>query len=128
MAYEAYINRAYYSETYQGADIDTYVFERLVLRASDEVDKLTFNAVRRAGLSTFDEDTQDAVKLATCAIAEALAQVEAATDGTGLMAKNESVGSYSYSTDGESLDKLLAKARSKAVAYLLFTGLLYSGV
>jgi len=128
MVYEVYIDRVYYAETYQGIDINRDIFDRLALRASDELDKITFQSVRRSGLSSFDEDTQSAVRLATCAIAEALAQVEAATDGTGLMSARESVGSYSYSADGRSLDKLLAEARSKAIAYLFFTGLLYSGV
>lgn len=66
--------------------------------------------------------------MATCALAEALAQIEAATDGTGMMTASENIGPYSYSVDGESLEKLLAEAKSKAMAYLLFTGLLYSGV
>lgn len=128
MAYEAYIDRVFYAETYQGIGIDTDIFDRLASRASDELDKLTFQRVRLSGLNAFEEDTQAAIKFATCAITEALAQVEKATDGTGLMMASESVGSYSYSADGKSLDKLLAEARSRAMTYLIFTGLLYSGV
>jgi len=128
MAYEAYIDRTYYAETYQGTDIDTNIFDRIALRASDEVDKFTFRRVRRAGLTNFDDDMQAAIQLATCAIAEALAQIDVATDSTGMIAASEKIGSYSYTADASSLDKLLAKAKNKAMSYLLFTGLLYRGI
>jgi|GEM_PF-4722392 len=54
MVYEAYISKADYTDTYNGASIDADIFDRVALRASDELDKLTFRSVRRAGLSTFD--------------------------------------------------------------------------
>lgn len=128
MAYEAYITETYYTGTYQGAEIDSDSFARIALRASDELNRITFDHVRRAGLSSFDADTQEAVKLATCAIAEALAQIDAATDGTGITVTTEKVGSFSYSMDASSLAALKTEAMAKARSILLPTGLLYAGI
>ena len=128
MDYEAYIAETDYTDTYKGTAIDSAIFDRIALRASDEVDKLTFGRVRRAGLDSFDADTQQAVKLATSAIAEALAQIDAATDGTGIAATSEKVGSFSVSIDAASLPALKADALTKARSYLIYTGLLYAGI
>ncbi len=128
MAYDAYITETYYNDTYKGPAIDSDVFDRIALRASDEVDRITFQGIRRAGISSFDTDTQTAIQMAACAIAEALAQIDTATDGTGIAVTSEKVGSYSYSTDAAGLTALKAAAITRACQFLLFTGLLYAGI
>jgi len=123
MAYAAYIAEADYTATYNGQAIDTADFARIALRASDEIDRLTFNRIRRIGLSNFDTDTQDAIKLATCSITEALALVEKDTDG-GVVTTSEKVGSYSFSIDPASIEVLKADGIRRAKQYLWNTGLI----
>lgn len=128
MAYEAYIVSSDYTGTYKGIAIDAAVFDRIALRASDELDVLTLGKVRAAGLASYAEDAQERIKLATCVLAEGLAMVDAATDSTGILATNEKVGGYTYTIDAGSLRQTMAQARAKARDYLFSTGLLYRGV
>jgi len=125
MAYSAYIVSTDYTTTYKGIAIDSASFDRIALRASDEIDTLTMYAVRNAGIATFTAEDQERIKLATCALAEGLALQDAATDSTGIMATSEKVGSYSYSGgDTASYNKVWSDALDKAENFLLFTGLL----
>ena len=128
MSYETYIPSSYYSGTYKGAAIDSGSFDRIALRASEEIDEMTFCRVRMAGLSSFDADTQDAVKRATCAMAEALARIDTATDGTGIVTTNEKVGDFSYTIDAATINALKTDAIKKARSILALTGLLYAGI
>jgi hypothetical protein len=128
MAYEAYIITTDYTELYKGAPIDDASFDRIALRASDEIDTLTFGRIRRAGLDSFDAKTQEAVKLATCAMAEALAQIDAETDGTGIVSTSEKVGGFSYTVDTASINALKVEAIKKARSLLWNTGLQYAGI
>ncbi|MEM5767584.1 MAG: hypothetical protein AAGU32_04760 [Bacillota bacterium] len=122
----AYIDQIYYSDTYKGKPVDAADFPRLALRSSEQVDAMTFNRVRKAGLPTFDADTQTAVKNSVCAIAEALAAFEAHTDG-GVVTTSESVGGYSYTVNAESVASVMQSAIRVAAGYLADTGLLYAG-
>lgn len=127
MAYEAYIDENFYNSIYNGAEIDSTVFSRIAKRASDEIDKLTFNRVRTEGLSSFSENIQEKIKLAVCAYAEMLSQIETATDGTGIRGTSEKVGSYSYLVDAQSIKDVLVDAKIKAKSFMVDTGLLYAG-
>jgi hypothetical protein len=123
MAYTAYIDSAYYTATYQGTAIASADFARIALRASDELDKLTVNLVRLNGLTSYSTDAQEAIKLATCALAESLAQIDMATDSAGVMASSESVNGYSYSgIDQTSITAALKTARQQAWTYLQRAG------
>ena len=119
MAYSAYIDSEFYTNTYQGTAIDSADFDRIALRASDELDKLTANVVRLNSIESYSEDVQEAIKLATCALAESLSQIDAATDSAGLMASSEHVNGYSYSgIDQTSINMALTTARQQAWTYL----------
>jgi hypothetical protein len=119
MAYTAYIDSTFYTGTYGGTAIDSAIFSRIALRASDELDKLTANLVRLNGLTSYSADAQEAIKLATCALSESLAQIDTATDSAGLMASSESVNGYSYSgIDQTSVTAALSSARAQAWTYL----------
>ena len=128
MAHAAYILSTDYANTYKGTPIAAASFDRIALRASEVLDQLTSQQVRKAGLTTFDADVQEAVVLATCAIAEGLAQIDAATDSQGFLVSSEKVGSYTYSLDSSAIDKTLAGAVERALGLLLFTGLAYRGL
>jgi hypothetical protein len=128
MAYEPYITQTDYTNLYKGVSIDAAKFPRIALRASDEIDKLTFSRVRRASLDSFDADTQEAVKLATCVMAEVLAQIDTATEGSGIVTTDEKVGDYSYSVDASQLSSLRVAALTTACSHLRMTGLLYAGI
>lgn len=128
MAHSAYIVSMDYTNTYKGTPIDAASFDRIALRASEVLDQMTLHQVRRAGLTSFTADTQEAIKLATCAIAEGLGQIDTATEGQGILLSSEKVGSYSYTLDAGSVDKALGDAIERAQGMLLYTGLLYRGV
>jgi hypothetical protein len=128
MAYEAFITESFYTDTYQGAQIAADVFDRIILRASDEINKLTFGRIRRNGLDSFDAGTQEKIMLATCVMAEALAQIDAATDGNGIVTTSEKVGGFSYEVDAASINTLKVEAIKAARAMLMDTGLLYAGI
>ena len=127
MAYNAFIDTEFY-KTYKGAAIDESVFDRIALRASDEVDRLSFGRIRQEGIESFNSKTQEAIKIATCHIAEALAQIDTATDGTGIAAGSEKVGSYSYTMEAASLSDLKEKAIRQARHQLFLAGLRYAGI
>jgi len=119
LSYTAYIDSAFYTGTYAGVPIDSTIFPRIALRASDELDRLTVNIVRLNGLASYSADAQEAIKLATCALAESLAQIDTATDSAGLMASSEAVNGYSYSgIDQASVNAALSTARQQAWTYL----------
>lgn len=128
MAYDAYIISTDYSGTYKGAPIAAADFDRFALRASDAIDKMTSQRIRTAGLASFDAETQDLIKRATCAMAEGLYQVDQATGGTGIVASSEKIGSYSYNLAQDAVNQRYLDASVQALDYLATTGLLYSGL
>ena len=128
MAYDAYITSADYSTTYKGAPIAAADFDRFALRASDAIDKMTQQRIRTAGLASFSADIQASIKLATCAMAEGLYQVDQATGGTGVVASSEKIGSYSYNLAQDAVNQRYLDAGVTAMDYLALTGLMYSGL
>ncbi len=128
MAYEPYITQEDYTALYKGTPIDAAVFPRIALRASDEIDKLTFGRIRLKGMSSFSSETQGNIKLAVCTVAEALAQIDTATDGSGIAATQEKVGSYSYTVDTQQITTMKIAALTAACSHLRPTGLLYAGI
>ena len=86
------------------------------------------NQIHNAGgLSTFSAADQERVQLATCAVAEWLAQEDAATGGAGVTPSSEKVGSYSYTIDAAEVTRARSAAYKRAGDFL-WTGLLYRGV
>jgi len=126
----AYITVEYYLQTYNGIPIDGGIFNRISERASDIVDDITFNRVLVNGIESYSATIQTAIKKATCAIAEALGQIDTTTGSTGFASPSEKVGSYSYTGDAdtEAITVKLAEAKATSKKYLFSTGLLYSGI
>lgn len=107
----AYATYEFYTETYKGNAIPIAEFERLVTRASSYIDNIT------EGRAT-SYSTNDAVKMAACAVAEAWQVNDQGGD-----LQSQSVGSWSrtYAVETKSADARLYDA---AKFYLSSTGLL----
>lgn len=128
MAHDAYITSSDYT-AYKGRAIAVADFDRIALRASEEIDALTANKIRlNGGLATFTAADQERIKLATSAVAEWLAIKEEAEGGTGVMPTSEKIGSYSYTIDQTGIKAARKEAYTRAGDFLLYTGLLYRGV
>lgn len=117
-----YAGFEYYRDVYHGSAIDEDAFPALAREASLFIDQLTYNRLNQGWKVT------DAVKMATCAVAEGIQEYKdarkAAKTATGV--KSETVGSWSvaYQDPGiirEALDSALSDA---AAPYLIYTGLM----
>ena len=115
----SYVDFSYYSETYLGIAIVAADFARLSLRASEQIDRLTF------GRAADDEDNEDAIKNATCAVAEIIQSVESGASGI----KSERVGDFSVNYVDGAGKSASAKVqyRDAAAHYLASTGLMFAG-
>lgn len=119
----AYADYTFYTTTYLGNAISQADFPRLALRASEAIDRMTFN---RAADET-DEDVVALIKMATCAVAEAQQSNEAEGGADGVV--SESVGSHSvtYSEASSRRQTAFQKLENAARAYLESTGLMFRG-
>lgn len=117
----AYADYAYYSQTYYGNLINQADFPRLAARASEQIDRLTF------GRAASDTDNTEAIKMAMCAVAEALQAVE--NDGGADAIQSESIGSSSvtYAKNSSRLQTKTQKVTNAARTHLGDTGLMYAG-
>lgn len=122
----AYVDYTYYSATFLGTAIASTDFSRLALRATEQVDLLTFDRALPVITAATDTATITRIKNATCAVAEEIQRQEQnSADGIA----SESVGSYSVSFAPTS-SKMLTnqnKITSAASTYLSSTGLMYKG-
>lgn len=117
-----YADFEYYRDVYHGSAIDEDAFPTLAREASLFIDQLTYNRLNQGRAVT------DAVKMATCAVAEAVktneAARQAATVATGK--KSESVGSWSvsYQSAAEISAAVNDAMADAAASYLIYTGLM----
>lgn len=125
----SFIDKIFYNDEYKGKPIPGSDFDRVAMRASETIDGLVHGRISRKGLANFSADTQNRIKMATCAIAEGRYQYESMTADTGGAIKtSESVTGYSYSIDAKSVSKVEEEAYDRAMSYLFPTGLLYGGI
>lgn len=128
----AYVGYDYHIDTFGGAAIPQADFERLAVRASREVDKITMYRIQ----NTDNPDgypVDNKVKNAVCAVAEVLFRRDAIIEGSGGgLIKSETVGNRTVSLNVMDADKLDAYWRSEvwqaAREFLVTTGLLYRGI
>lgn len=111
MAYATYSD---YTTTYKGNIIPSSDFDRLALRASEFIDRVTNNQAATSTTYT------DKIKMATCAVAEVVHQF-----GDTMGKTSESVSGQSVSYDPQAIKGMKFNA---VKAYLWDTDLLYSGV
>lgn len=113
----AYADAQYYLNIYKGTAIPEAEIDRRLVRASDDVDSLTYNRIQAAGFDNLTVYQQEQVKKAACAQAEFLHQYGEFTD---LPLKSFSAGSISLSL-GEVVNGVTASRT--AIRYLGLTGL-----
>lgn len=123
----AYADFTYYEDTFLGTTIAESDFPRLALRASAQIDRVTFNRAAPIITADTDTDTIDAIKMATCEIAETLQTIESA-DGADVIT-SESQGRYSVSYGSGSSRMLTNQQKIQAAARLWLenTDLLFAG-
>lgn len=128
---EAYTDYDFYKSTYKG-NMPQNDFDKLVLRASYEVQKNIFNR----NIIVY----KDEVQMATCSITDIFLKIEELENKketilSTQVLKSESVANYSRTVDTASTDDIdveisnqKEKIKEELKKYLLFTGLLYRGV
>jgi hypothetical protein len=123
----AYVDYTYYSTTYLGTAIASTDFARLALRASAQIDQITFQRAAPIITAATDTATIALIKNATCAIAEEIQIQEASGNTDGV--QSESVGGYSvsYSVGAKALMTLQERVSRAAALYLAQTGLMFGG-
>jgi hypothetical protein len=125
---DAFIDYLYYINN-GGSSISESEFDRYAVRASYQVDFLTFN--RADAIVTAGTNTQviDRIKRATVAVADVMKSYSV-NGGGGAIVQSEKVGDHSVQyRDGEQLRSQETQAVSSVVEmYLSHTGLMYPGV
>jgi hypothetical protein len=114
----AYADYTFYTGTFLGVVISQSDFPALALRASEEIDAMTFNRAQTEDNSAYCVQ----VSLATCALAELLV----ANESSGGAITSEKVGSYAVTYAGAKSERQSEKDIVKK--YLWSTGLLYRGI
>ena len=117
----SYADFTYYEDTYLGNVIAEADFPRLALRASAQIDRLTF------GRAATDTDNETAIKNAMCAVAEEIYAIENSDNSEYVT--SESQGQYSVSYDPSSVEGRTDTERYSDAAklYLENTGLMFGG-
>jgi len=122
-----YIDYDYYSNDYQGVEIDSLSFEVLVKRASDVIDVITSDHITNIGFDTMHERIKEKIKKATAAQVEFMhlnGGAQAVHGNSGISSASIGGFSYSASSEGDSNNKI----SPSVIDYLRLTGLLYKGV
>lgn len=126
-----YTNYNFYIYIYKG-NMPQDDFEKLVIKASYEVQKNIFNR----NITGYEEEVQ----LATCSITDILYKIvqlenKKETNMSGKTLKSESVANYSRTFESASVTDIdvqisnqKEKIKEELRSYLLTTGLLYRGV
>lgn len=124
---KTYTNYNFYVDTYKG-NMPENDFDRLVIRASYEVQKNIFNR----DITGYEDEVQ----LATCSVADILLKIETLenkkdTNISENIVKSESVGDYSRTLETTSISDIEVqissqkeKIKEEIRMYLLDTGLL----
>ena len=119
----AYVDYTFYSTTYLGTAIASPDFARLALRASAQIDALTFD---RAAAET-DSAVVTKIKNATCAVAEELQRQEANSGVDGIQSESTGQNSISYSAASSKMRTNTQKLTDEAGLYLGSSGLMFRG-
>jgi hypothetical protein len=126
----AYADYAFYTGTFIGIAIAEADFPRFAARASEIIDRLTFQ--RAAAIIEADTETTliTAIQMATCAVAEEYQKAEQRESGEAGAITSEREGQYSVSYVQNEDANLSADTRySKAARlYLSHTKLMFAGL
>lgn len=118
----AYADYLYYSTVFMGAAVPPEEFPALAVKASAYIDYVT---MRRA--KTAQGDDLEAVKMATCALAEVMrdaSKLDAVAFNTDQQLSSESVGDWSknYGTRSVSATDIQLAERRKKETVLIYLG------
>lgn len=128
---KTYTDYVFYRDTYKG-NMPEDDFDKLVIRASYEVQKNIFNR----DITGYEDEVQ----LATCSVADILLKIETLENKKDITisenrVKSESVGDYSRTLETVTISDIEVqissqkeKIKDELRKYLLCTGLLYRGV
>lgn len=128
----AYADWTFYEDVYMGNRIAQSDFDRLALRASEEVDYMTFQRAQQAFVMYGTE-----IQMAVCAAAEVIQKLDTSDPtlkGAESAVQSEKVGGYSVTyvtpfNTAQGWEMAYRRQLMTAVAkYLASTGLLYRGL
>lgn len=116
-----YADYTFYTDTYLGTVIATADWTRLELRASEIIDRLTFQR------AADDEDNTVAIQNATCAVADVFYTIEQGGGADGIKSEGIGANRVSYS-DGSSMAMTKEdQYEAAALRYLGSTFLMFKG-
>lgn len=119
----AYADAAFYSGTYGGTLPTDAVLDRLLARASDDIDSAVYGRISAlGGFSALTPYCQNQVQMAACAQADYLQTTDGLSDLGGI--NGYTIGDVTVQLDGTSATSLAPRARQ----YLMPTMLLFRGV
>lgn len=121
----AFADYTFYSTVFGGSVIPALSFTALALKASYEVNRHTFGSAASEITTPSDTELVNAIKMATCAVAEEMQKFASSTDKIKII-KSESTGDHSVSyLSMEEINASQLQVVTEAInKYLEFTGLL----
>lgn len=117
----AYVDFTFYDATYLGVAIAEDDFPRIALRASEIIDRITFNR------AASDTDNETAIKMANCAVCDVFYEIEQGNGSDAI--ESERIGSNAVSYGENSSKRMTASQQYENAArlYLDNTPLMYQG-
>jgi len=124
----SYVDYNYYTTSYLGMLIASPDFSRLAVRASKQIDALTFGRAAAVITANTDADKIDAIKMAVCAVADEL-QKDADTGGRDNIT-SEKVGNtaVTYGEKSQMAKPLASRISEAASLWLWETDLMFRGL
>jgi hypothetical protein len=110
-----------YSTVYLGNAIAEADFPRLALRASAQIDRLTYNR------AATDTNNTTAIKNAMCAVAEEIQRQELSDNVDGITSESQGQYSVSYGSNSNRARSNQTKIVDAAKLWLETTGLMFAG-
>ena len=117
----AYADYTHYTDVYLGNAIAEADFPRLALRASAQIDRLTYNR------AATDTDNTTAIKNAMCAVAEEIQRQEQSDNVDGITSESQGQYSVSYGTNSNRARSNQTKIVDTAKLWLETTVLMFAG-
>jgi len=123
----AYATYSYYTSTFLGTAIGEADFPRLALRASAQIDRVTFNRAAAIITANTETDNVTAIKMATCEIAEEIQRQESASNVDGVTGESQGQYSVSYGANSNRSKSNQSKIETAARLWLENTFLMFGG-
>lgn len=122
-----YATYSYYTSTFLGTAIAEADFPRLALRASAQIDRVTFNRAAAIITANTETDNVTAIKMATCEVAEEIQRQESAANVDGVTSESQGQYSVSYGANSNRSKSNQSKIETAARLWLENTFLMFGG-